>query len=122
PPANIALAATAGDTDGTVGQVELFAGTNSLGVDTTSPFALTWTNVPTGMYSLTAKATDNLGVISTSAVVNIIVDVPPTIALTNPANAALFIAPANISLNASAADTDGTIAQVEFFQGANSLG
>src|SRR5207249_6582811 len=77
PPANITLAASTGDTDGTVGQVEFFEGTNSLGVDTTSPFALTWTNVPTGMYSLTAKATDNLGVISTSAVVNIIVDVPP---------------------------------------------
>jgi RHS repeat-associated protein len=43
---------------------------------------------------------------------------PPTVSLTSPANNATFTAPASIVLTADAQDTDGTVAQVEFFQGA----
>jgi len=42
----------------------------------------------------------------------------PSVALTSPANNATFTAPASIVLTADAQDTDGTVAQVEFFQGA----
>ena len=45
-------------------------------------------------------------------------NVPPVVSLTTPANNAVFAAPANITLNASASDSDGTIAKVEFFDGA----
>lgn len=41
---------------------------------------------------------------------------PPSIALVSPANGASFIAPATIDLTATAADADGTVAWVEFFQ------
>ena len=47
---------------------------------------------------------------------------PPTVALTAPANGAQFAAPASITLTATAADPDGTVAQVEFFRGATSVG
>jgi PKD repeat protein len=40
---------------------------------------------------------------------------PPTVSLTAPANNATFAAPANLTLTATAADSDGTIAKVEFF-------
>ncbi|MEO5367850.1 MAG: tandem-95 repeat protein, partial [Magnetococcus sp. WYHC-3] len=42
----------------------------------------------------------------------------PSCALTAPANGATFTAPAAITLQATAADVDGTIAKVEFFNGA----
>jgi endoglucanase len=41
----------------------------------------------------------------------------PTVSLTSPANGATFTAPATISLNANAGDSDGTIARVEFLNG-----
>jgi hypothetical protein len=46
----------------------------------------------------------------------------PTVALTNPPNNSVFSAPATIRLAASAADPGGSITNVQFFQGANSLG
>jgi probable HAF family extracellular repeat protein len=122
PPTNITIAAAASDSDGTVSQVEFFQGTNSLGVDSSSPFSLVWSNVATGPYPMTARATDNLGIVSTSAVVNILIDVPPAVAITSPLSGAILVAPANIPITATASDTDGIVTQVEFFQGTTSLG
>ncbi|HEY5912471.1 MAG TPA: Ig-like domain-containing protein [Verrucomicrobiae bacterium] len=50
------------------------------------------------------------------------VNQPPTAQLTAPLNGATFLAPANISLSAEASDSDGTVAKVEFFNGAAKLG
>jgi hypothetical protein len=47
---------------------------------------------------------------------------PPTVSLTSPTNGAIFIAPAKISLAATAADPDGSVARVEFFSGTTKLG
>ncbi|RYD19167.1 MAG: hypothetical protein EOP88_20000 [Verrucomicrobiaceae bacterium] len=47
---------------------------------------------------------------------------PPTVAITSPVNGAYSAAPADITLQADAADSDGTIAKVEFFSGTNLLG
>lgn len=49
-------------------------------------------------------------------------NVPPTVILTNPATVFTFAAPVNITLGASATDSDGTVSKVEFFQGATKLG
>jgi RHS repeat-associated protein len=46
---------------------------------------------------------------------------PPTVSMTSPANGATFTAPANITLTATAADSDGTIQKVEFFHGGTNL-
>jgi hypothetical protein len=40
---------------------------------------------------------------------------PPTVAITSPAEGAAFIAPASITVDAAAADDDGTIARVDFY-------
>lgn len=124
-PANISISATASDADGTVTKVEFYEGVNKLGEDLSSPYSFSWNNVAAGSYTLTAKATDNTGLITTSPVVNITVastNTPPTVAITSPLNNASFNAPATININATAADTDGTIAKVEFFQGTTKLG
>lgn len=47
---------------------------------------------------------------------------PPTVAITNPPNGAVFSAPASFTLAATAAAPVGTVTNVQFFQGAGSLG
>ena len=47
---------------------------------------------------------------------------PPTVSLTAPAGGATYTAPASVALTASAADSDGTIAKVEFYSGTTLLG
>jgi hypothetical protein len=70
-------------------------------------------------------ATDNGGATTTSAAIGITVNpapnVPPTVSITSPANNAKFTAPASITINASAADSDGTVTQVDFYQGTTLL-
>lgn len=46
---------------------------------------------------------------------------PPSVTITNPASGAIFIAPANVTIQASASDSDGTVTNVQFFDGATSL-
>lgn len=117
-PASITISADAADADGTVSQVEFFANGASIGTDTSAPYGIEWMNVAAGAYSLTAVATDNLGTQTTSAAVPIVINAPPTVSLTSPAQNATFTAPASIALTAQAADTDGTIASVAFYNGA----
>ena len=124
-PATITLGATASDADGTITNVEFFRNGVSLGVDTTSPYGVTWPNVAAGNYSLTARATDNRGAAVTSASVTITVTTPnaaPTVSLTAPATGSVYTTPAAINLDATASDSDGTITSVEFFKNGVSLG
>lgn len=144
-PTNIRLAALASDPDGSVYNVEFFAGTNSLGVvsggaildppfpDGTGPgaraFFLVWSNVPSGDYTLTARATDNGGASTISAGINISVqlgppptNIPPVVKIEIPQNGWTFSIPVNIPICAGAYDLDGSVTTVEFFAGTNSLG
>ena len=70
-PASIPLTAT---TTGPVTQVEFFNGATFLATDSTAPYSFNWTNLPTGTYSVTAKAN---GIITT-APTNITVTAPFT--------------------------------------------
>ena len=122
-PGPMMLAAAASDVGGTIAAVQFFQGTNCLGTATASPYNYLWLNPPPGACSLTAVATDNNGFSSTSSVANVLVDVPPTVALTYPVNNSIFVsALTNLTLTAAANDSDGTVAQVQFYQGTNSLG
>ena len=71
PQSNIAITASAQDSDGSISQVTFLNGTTVLGTDVTAPYSFTWTNVPTGSYTLRARATDNGGATTTSAGVSI---------------------------------------------------
>ena len=50
------------------------------------------------------------------------VNVPPTVAFTNPPNHSVFAAPATFTLGATASDSDGSVTNVEFLQGVSVLG
>src|SRR5688500_11583032 len=119
-PAALVLQATASASSSgkSITQVEFFAGATPIGTVSAAPYAFSWNNVAAGSYSLTARATDNLGATATSAPVPIVVNAPPAVTMTGPANSALFTAPAAITLTADATDTDGTVARVEFFRDA----
>jgi len=69
----IILSANASDQDGTVSQVEFFVDGKSVGLDNTFPYSVNWTITKNGSYSITAKATDDLGVFTISTPVEITV-------------------------------------------------
>ena len=125
-PASSTLTASASDSDGSISKVEFFNGATKLGEDLADPYSYDWTGIAMGDYALTAKATDELGLVTTSAVITLHVTppvtTPPTVALTAPADEADFVFPANINLAATANDADGSVAKVEFFNGATKLG
>ncbi|MFJ2030582.1 glycoside hydrolase family 48 protein [Streptosporangium sp. NPDC087985] len=50
------------------------------------------------------------------------VNQPPTVGITSPAAGAIFTAPATVNIAANAADSDGTVTKVEFFNGTTLLG
>ena len=119
----ITFSADASD-NGSVTKVEFFAGDSLIGTDESSPYSVTGT-LAAGTHSITAKATDNAGTTTTSSAVSITVQSPsnqsPTVTLTASPSGVLS-PPANLTLRAEAADPDGTVAQVEFFNGTTSLG
>jgi hypothetical protein len=151
---NIVLAATASDSNGWITAVQFFANGKGLGVISNYPFGafplqplvmheshgsvvptlpgarasryqFVWTNVPPGAYALTATATDNAGLQTTSAAVDITVttNLPvPQVRIINPASGADFPDQAPINLYAAAGETNGVVNTVEFFANGNSLG
>ncbi|MBY0427362.1 MAG: family 43 glycosylhydrolase, partial [Cytophagales bacterium] len=118
-PASISLTANALDSDGSITGVSFYNGTTLLGSDAIAPYSFTWSGVNAGSYSITARATDNSGAITTSAAISITVTATtssaPTVSLTSSSN--VYTAPASIILTALAADSDGTVSNVQFYNG-----
>ncbi|MCR6639100.1 MAG: Ig-like domain-containing protein [Sporocytophaga sp.] len=122
PASNVSLTASASDTDGSIVKVEFYNGTTLLGSDNTSPYNFTIPNLTAGTYTLTAKATDDKGGVSTSSAITIVVNQVPQISITAPLNNASFTAPENVIITADATDEDGLISKVEFYNGTTLLG
>ena len=120
----IEITANATD-DGSVTQVEFMADGSSLGIDTTSPYSFDWTNGSVGDHTITAIATDNNNVTTTSTAVDVsITTIPSTlsVSLTSPSSGTTFMLGNNISLTADASDTAGNVTLVEFFDGTTKIG
>ena len=122
-PAIVNIQATASDADGSVTNVEFFDGVVSLGSDPSSPYSVSASLAP-GPHTLTAVASDNLGATTPSAPIHVSVaaNLAPTISLTNPPDGTSFIAPATVTIQATADDTDGSVTNVAFFDGGSFLG
>ncbi len=75
----IPLSATASDIDGAISKVEFFQGTTLLGMVTTpinanvggNLYSYNWANASPGVYTITAKATDNSNSVTTSAAITV---------------------------------------------------
>jgi len=123
---SFALTADADDTDGTVALVEYFANGGKVGQATAPPYSLTWVPAAVGIYVLTARATDNLGAMTTSAPITPVTvtatNASPTVAIATPANGASIALGASFALTANAGDVDGTVALVEYFANGGKVG
>ena len=91
-------------------------GTNWLLIETVT------VNMPSSvLFGIAVTAANNTvlckAVIDNVKVNAIVTNLPPTVNLTAPANNSTFTAPATITLRANAADADGSINKVEFYQG-----
>ncbi|SOD54654.1 glycosyl hydrolase family 18 protein [Pseudoxanthomonas wuyuanensis] len=106
--ANITVSANASDSDGNVTQVQFFRGGTSLGVDSSAPYSVTWSNAAAGSYALTAVATDNSGATATSATRNITVNPPQTGDVTPPSVPAGLNSPSRTSSSITLAWTAST--------------
>lgn len=124
-PANVPIVATATDADGSVTNVSFFDGNTFLGRTNNTPYGVT-ANLAVGNHVLTAVATDNGGLSSTSAAVNVTVvlggNIPPSVVITNPVDNSTASASAAVTIRVSANDSDGTVTNVQFFDDSVSLG
>ena len=120
-PASVTITANANDADGSIAKVEFYNGTTLLNLDNAAPYTYNWTNIGAGTYTITAKAYDNINAVTTSTAITIQVNMPPnkipTVSITTPTNNAVFTAPASVRITANANDVDGSIANVEFYNG-----
>ncbi len=112
----VRLAATADD-DRRVDQVELYVDGALKATDTAAPYETTWdsTTVATGTtHSITAKAYDDAGNVTTSAATSVTVDntAPPTTAVSSAAPSTAD--PSKWDVTATAADDKG-VTRVEFY-------
>jgi hypothetical protein len=116
----VLVTAVAGETNGSIAQVEFFLNTtNSVGVTLTNPdtniYTTLLTNVAAGSYSLSAVATDPRQVAVTSSIVNITFVAPPTVTVTVLPPGTNFLL--GTTLTNAAQVTEG-VTNVDFFDGA----
>jgi uncharacterized repeat protein (TIGR02059 family) len=127
-PATITIDAIASDPDGTISMVEFYHGTVKLGERTTMPYSYIWKEVNEGTYSLTAVATDNKNLRTTSAAVFVVVEKSatavnqlPVVSITKPGTGRNYKKNDKVVINAEASDPDGTISKVELKNGVITL-
>jgi hypothetical protein len=66
--ANLLINCTASESGGSIAKVEFFADTTKIGEVDAAPYSFTWVNPNPGNYLITARATDNVGTVSTAAI------------------------------------------------------
>ncbi|PYK96058.1 MAG: hypothetical protein DME19_20955 [Verrucomicrobia bacterium] len=74
-----------------------------------------------GTYNYYCSPHRSFGMTGT-VIVQAVSGTPPSVTVTNPADGSVFAAPADVTLQATASDADGTVANVQFFANANPLG
>jgi Bacterial Ig domain len=121
---SVRLAASASD-DRSVTKVEFLVNGAVVATDTAAPFETTWnsTSVANGSYPITARATDDIGNVTTSAAVTVTVDNTggPTGSVTAPAAGAVVSGTA-VTLSASATGNGDQVKQVEFLVDGDRVG
>jgi glucose/arabinose dehydrogenase/plastocyanin len=119
-PASVPITAEANDSDGSVANVSFFDGSILIGQTNSTPYTIT-ASFAAGAHALTAVATDDAGLSTTSAVVNITVSVAnvlPSVTITNPVDNAIFGNTDTIAVQTSASDSDGSVTNLQLFNGA----
>ncbi len=123
-PANIVVSAQASDADGSIYKVAFFADSLLIGEVTTAPYQVNWASNAVGNHHLSAIATDNGGktTTSTAVLVHLLQPVAPTVSITYPSNNSSFVPPANFTILVNAADANGSVVSVAYYNGTTLLG
>ncbi|OEE49542.1 chitinase [Enterovibrio norvegicus] len=124
----VTLTASATDADGSVASVEFFVDGMSVGKDTSSPYSATYTPTQEGTVAIVAKVVDNEGAVAQTAPVSLVVEkgvidpgnVAPTVSLAVSSSA--VDQGATVTLSADAADSDGSVASVDFYAAGQLIG
>jgi YVTN family beta-propeller protein len=120
----VGVAAIASDDVG-VTSVTFLVDAIAIGTDTSYPYSINWNAATTssGSHTLRAEARDAAGNVGVStAVVVDVMNRPPSVTMTAPSNGSTYQAPATITLAANAADSDGSVSRVDFFDGSTRIG
>ena len=126
-PATINITAAAADPDGIINEVRIYNGSTLIAAfsrTSSGTYVLPLTDIAPGNYSFVAKATDDQGLTSSSATTVVQVKAAneaPTVSISSPANNTTFTSPATITVKAAAADGDGTVRSVKFYNGTTYL-
>jgi len=83
------------------------------------PYSFTNTFNATGTYPYYCGLHYRAPFFMTGAVVVAMANLSPTVAITNPVYGTVFAAPANVTIQATASDSDGTVTNVQFLVGSN---
>jgi hypothetical protein len=100
----VTVSATASDNRGVVGVQFLLDGAALGTEDTTAPYSISWnsTTASSGSHTLSARARDAAGNLTTSATVSVMIDTTaPTVSMTAPANGATVSGMVTVSATAS---------------------
>ena len=109
------VSANATVSPGTITNVDFYVDAALVGNDTTSPFSFIVSGASAGAHTVQAVAKDSNGNAATSTLVNVTAaNLPPSVTVTNPAAASVFLIGASVSLGASAAD-DSAVTNVNFY-------
>ncbi len=113
-PIRAVVSASSGQTS--IVSVAFFANNKAIGSATAYPFTINWTPTAIGTYQVTALATDSLGVETVSAPVTYIVSggAPPTVTITTPTSGLTISNGVPVTFRATATDSDGTVASVQY--------
>ena len=74
-----------------------------------------------GTFNYYCKPHQQFGMVGT-VIVQASANNPPSVTVTNPVNGAVFAAPANVTIQATATDTDGSVTNIQFFANASLVG
>ena len=77
-PASVIMSASAADADGSIVRVEFLVDGGIVATDTAQPWSATWMTDVVGAHTLTARAYDNSGAVTTSSPVVVTVQPPHT--------------------------------------------
>ncbi len=125
---SVTLTASASDSDGAVTSVKFYADETYIGQATSAPYTVQWVPAEASggePIPITALATDNNGISTLSAAVNVtvqddggsgvVVGIAPTVSLTSPTSGTQHGVNTSLLLTAAASDADGNVTNVDFY-------
>lgn len=117
-PGNVTLTANATSGSALITDVKFYNGATLLSTDASNPYSYNWTGLTAGTYTVTAKATDANGLITTSSPITVTITNPlPIVAITSPDNGTTYTAPASVVIAATASITTGSISKINYYSG-----